>query len=163
MTQIFGPMWHCSILLVCSSFISLAFLSLKGNFTPLRFSSCFELNLSSCVLQHIDGPTVQLLLRTYVKLWFQTSSWSHTSWCHIWGITITKFLKWVKYLQTLNLITYFWLSVKIKQKCFTDNTWNLKLFKSQILLLINLFKILNIWTQVYYMQNYWTSHGIREK
>lgn len=33
---------------------------------------------------------------------------------------------------------------------------------TQILLWINLFKILNIWTQVYYMQNYRTSHGLRE-
>lgn len=47
----------------------------------------------------------------------------------------------------------------------TANTWNSKLFKPkrQTLLLINLFKILNIWTQVYYMQNYWTSHGISGK
>ena len=34
---------------------------------------------------------------------------------------------------------------------------------TQTLLWINLFKILNIWTQVYYMQNYRTSHGLREK
>lgn len=146
-------------------------MSLKGDFTPLRFSSCFELlNLSSCVLQtayrRTESATLcclyfyKTVIKNIIKITLQLMSYLRYCFIQIHDMS-----------QVFTNLKFNYLPLSISQNktnktaLQTTDTRDSKLFKpnTQVLLLINLFKILNIWTQVYYMQNYWTSHGKREK
>lgn len=107
----------------------------------LRFrapSSCKDRDFSTC---------------TCVKLWFTESS-SHRE---LMSPEFHKFPTWVKYLRTLNWIICLCIS-EVKQ-LYPEETTNYQ----QTLFWNNEFKISNIWTQVYFMQNFLIDGDRKEK